>query len=72
MASIYYYRIRRYHTGDEPYPAGHGEIVEEGRDHEGGVYFEDCLSIFRDYEDKLSEQSEFTYSIEIIDSRGSD
>jgi hypothetical protein len=65
MTHVYYYRIRRYHVGDEPYSVEQGEIVEEGRDTKGGVYFQECIDMFKEYEQK----DDFSYSIEIIDSR---
>lgn len=37
MTHLYYYRIRRYEIGDEPYCPDQGVIVEEGRDKVGGV-----------------------------------
>ena len=71
MTHIYYYRIRRYHVGDEPYSANHGEIIEEGHKTVGGSYLQECLDVFNKYQNDSPEPG-FSYSIEIIDSSVSD
>lgn len=67
MGTIYYYRIRQYDAGDEPYNPEDSEVVEEGRKTVGGSTLEECLDRFQTYR---NNGNDCAYSIEIIDTMG--
>ena len=69
MGTIFYYRIRQYDVGAEPYAQEDAKVVEEGHKTVGGSTLEECLDRFQTYR---NNGNDCAYSIEIIDSMGAD